>query len=221
MPTITGLIPDRRGGGRFEVLVDGRVFAVLSLEAVERLGMHVGIALTDEAAEAVRREAAILTTYGRALTMLAVRARSVQELRRRLTQKGGSADSVSAAIARLEATGLLDDREFARQFTRVKITGPGFSRRRVQAELARRGVARDVADSSIDEVFEDERVDESASVERVAAKKFRATSGLEPIVRRRRLYAFLARRGYNVDDVSRVVDALMRDITPSGRSASK
>ena len=39
----------------------------------------------------------------------------------------------------------------------------------------------------------------------VAAKKARSLAGLDPQTRRRRLYAFLARRGFSVDDINRVV----------------
>jgi regulatory protein len=38
-------------------------------------------------------------------------------------------------------------------------------------------------------------------VEEAARKKLRSLVGLEPAVQRRRLYAFLARRGYDLDDI--------------------
>ncbi len=145
-------------------------------------------------------------TYDRALNMLAFRARSERELRRQLARKGEPAEPIDAAIERLLRVGLLDDAAFARQFARAKMVGAGLSKRRLQTELARKGVARDVADVAIAEVFADESIDQSAMIERVAEKKLRALAKLDPTTRRRRLYAFLARRGYGPDEIRRVME---------------
>lgn len=149
------------------------------------------------------------STYDRALDLLEVRARSVTELRRALLRKGEPEPDVDAAIERLRSAGLLDDANFARQFARSKALGAGHSRRRIQQELGKRGVARDVSDAAIEDVFEDEAVDEDASIERVARKKLRMLSKADEPTRRRRLYGFLARRGYDSDDIQRVMRTLI------------
>src|SRR5437868_11809689 len=145
------------------------------------------------------------STYERALDMLEARARAVTELRRLLIRKGEPAGDVDAAIERLRAAGVLDDANFARQLTRSKALGGGHSRRRIQQELAKRGVARDVSDDAIEEVFDEEGVDEQAAIERVARKKLRTLTSADAPTRKRRLYAFLARRGYNSDAIARVL----------------
>lgn len=151
------------------------------------------------------------STYERALDMLEARARAVTELRRLLIKKGEPPDEVDAAIERLRASGVLDDANFARQLTRSKALGGGHSRRRIQQELAKRGVPRDVSTEAIEEVFDEEGVDEDASIERVARKKLRTLTGVDAATRKRRLYAFLARRGYNADAVAKVLRIVLLD----------
>jgi regulatory protein len=207
MPVITAIIPSARKPGRFDLLVDGRHEATLSLETVERLALAVGRAY-DELRDSVRREAALLATYDRALNLLALRARSSRELRRQLLRKGEPADQVDATIARLQVAGFLDDGAFARQFARSKAVGSGMSRRRIQQELGRRGVARQVSDDAIADVFEEEQLDEHGVVEQAARKKLRSLENLDAVTRKRRLYAFLARRGYDLDDIRRVMQAV-------------
>ncbi len=207
MPVITAIIPSARKAGRFDLLVDGRHEATLSLETIERLALAVGRAY-DELRDSVQREAALLATYDRALNLLALRARSSRELRRQLVRKGEPADQVDAAIARLQAAGFLDDGAFARQFARSKAVGSGMSRRRIQQELGRRGVARQVGDDAIADVFEEEQLDARAVVEQAARKKLRSLENLDAVTRKRRLYAFLARRGYDLDDIRRVMQAV-------------
>ena len=149
-------------------------------------------------------------TYARSLDMLARAPRSVYDLRRRLLLKGEAEADVDAAIERLTAAGLVDDAAYARAFVRSKVSSQGFSRRRLQQELAKRRVARDIADAAIIEVLHDDEVDEGANIERAALKKLRALRGLDDETRRRRLYAYLGRRGYSVDQVRAVLERLRR-----------
>src|SRR5688572_7873262 len=119
------------------------------------------------------------STYSRSLDMLARAPRSARALRRKLLLKGEPEADVDATIERLTVAGLLDDAAYARAFVRSKVSSQGFSRRRLQVELAKRGVARDIAEAAIDEVLHDDEVDESANIERVARKKLRALKGLD------------------------------------------
>ena len=207
MSVITGIVPVARPAGRFAVLVDGREAAVLSLDAIERLGLTVGRPVSG-LEERIALEAARLRTYDRALNVLAFRGRASSELARSLLRKGEEKPHVDWAIARLTEQGLLADAAFARAFTRAKVVGGKQSRRRVQQDLARKGVSRAVTDDAIDTVFEEEVVDQRGIVEEAARKKLRGLAGLEPAVQRRRLYGYLARRGYEVDDIREVLAAL-------------
>jgi regulatory protein len=204
---ITAIVAAPRHPGRFEIDVNGGAFASLSLEAIERLRISIGSDITDRV-ETVLAEAARLATYDRALNMLAFRARSTSELSRALIRKGSDPEHVAHAIARLVEQGFVDDASFARAFTRAKVVGASHSKRRVQQELQRRGVARDVASGAIGEVFEDEAIDELALIEAAARRKLSTLSALEPAVRRRRLYGFLMRRGFDASDIQRVMNAL-------------
>lgn len=206
---VTAVLSNPRRNGRFDVVVDGALAATLSLEAIERLQLSVGTVVDERLGAALARETGVVATYDRALNMIALRARSSTELRRLLVRKGEPPEYVDLAIDRLIRAGFLDDASFAKQFTRMKVAGAGLSRRRVQQELARRGIARDVADSAVAEVFDEERVDEEGTLERIARKKLKSLARLDAAVQRRRLYAFLARRGYDGDDIARTVRSLM------------
>jgi regulatory protein len=141
--------------------------------------------------------------------MIALRARSAAELRRLLVRKGEPPEIIDVAIERLLRAGFLDDNSFARQFSRSKALGAGLSRRRIQQELARRGVAREIAEAAIADVFAQEQLDDADTIDRVARKKLKTLARLDTQVQRRRLYAFLARRGYEIDDIARTVRAVI------------
>jgi regulatory protein len=212
MSVISAILPAPRHPGRFELVVDGKTFAVLSIQALEELQLAVGRSVVG-LEERIALEGERLKVYDRALNMLAFRARSSAELARSLVRKGEEKANVEWAVRRLQENGLLDDAAFAQAFTRAKVLGARQSRRRVQQDLSRKGVARNVSDAAIDTVFEEEGVDQRAIVEEAARKKLRALRGLEPPVRRRRLYGFLARRGYDADDIRAAMDAVGSALT--------
>ena len=211
---LTDLIESARHAGRYVVHADGAPFATVSADIIERLGLRVGMALTEPQADGVRQESAVLAAYDRAVGMLAVQARSSRDLRRVLVRKGEDAHAVDGAIERLVALGLLDDAAYARQLARSKMVGQGASRRRVQQEMFKRGIGREQAAEAIEATVADEALDEEAIVERVARRKVQSLAGLDPVSRNRRLWSFLARRGYAVDDIRRVVARVTAEQEP-------
>jgi regulatory protein len=209
---ITAIEPSARRAGRFDLAVEGTIVARLSIDSVERLGLRVGCAVTGPLATRIVDEASVVRSYDRGIDILAVRPRASADLRRTLIKKGDRAASVDQAIARLQAAGFLDDDQFARQFARAKALGAGASKRRIEQELRRRGVAGTAATRAIEDTFRDEQIDDQTSIERVATKKLRMLSRLDPATQRRRLYAFLARRGYDSDTIGATVRRLVGSI---------
>ena len=149
-----------------------------------------------------------LSAYNYALNLLAARPYSTQTLRRKLIRKEYSAADADEAIRRLVDNGLLNDAKYAEQYARSKILTTGASRRRLQQELYRKGIKGELATTAIANVIEQEDIDPAAVVERVARKKLAQLGDLEPLVLRRRLFAFLARRGYDLEEIKGVVSRL-------------
>ena len=150
-----------------------------------------------------------VSAYNYALNLLAARPYATRALQRKLLQKEYSAADADDAIRRLVDAGLLDDAKYAEQYARSKMLATGASRRRLTQDLYRKGIKSDIASAAIDSVVSDEEIDTTAMIERVAAKKLAQLGDLEPLVLRRRLFAFLARRGYDVDEINRVVASLI------------
>ena len=148
------------------------------------------------------------TAYNYALNLLSARPYAVRALHRKLIQKEYSAADADEAIRRLVDNGLLDDEKYAEQYARSKILGTGASKRRLTQELYRKGIRGDVATNAIANVIADEEIDTAAVIDRVARKKLAQLGDLQPLVLRRRLFAFLARRGYDVDEIKRIVSLL-------------
>lgn len=218
MPRITSITPGSRREHRLEVAFDDAPALVLGVDAVERFRLAVGRVLSEPELSALAEEAAVVHAVDRGLDLLAFRERSAVELRRRLVQKEIAPAHAEAAVARLVELGLVDDRRYAEALARSKASG-GTSRRRVEQELSRRGVARDTASSAVEEVWEEEEVDQAGAAIQLARKRAASLRGLDPLARRRRLYGFLARRGYEAEEIRAALAVVLRDDGDAGDGA--
>jgi len=209
MPRITSITPASRREHRLEVGFDDAPELVVGFDAIDRFRLAVGRALTDGELSALAEEAAVVNAMDRGLDLLAFRERSAVELRRRLVQKDVAPAHAEAAVARLVEQGLVDDRRYAEALARSKAAG-GSSRRRVEQELSRRGVARDTASSAVEDVWEEEEVDQAGAAIQLARRRVTSLGALAPLTRRRRLYGFLARRGYEADEIRAALAVVLR-----------
>ena len=208
---IEAIGPHPRRPGRFEIVINGRAVGPLSIHVIDRAEVRLG-ETTQHVVDLITADASHTHVRDRALNMLAFRARSSRELARALVQKGEAADVVDAVVARLTEEGLLDDAAFARAFTRSKAVGARQSTRRVLQGLARKGVARDVGAAAVAQVVSEEGIDQQAIVLEAARKKLRTLTSLEPIVRKRRLYGFLARRAYEMEHIRAAMSELATEL---------
>ena len=149
------------------------------------------------------------SAYEYALKLLTARSYTARSLFRKLAQKGIPPEEAQAVLDRLESSGLVNDAKFAEQYARSKVLVSGASRRRVVQDLRRKGIAQPLADAALATLFADEEIDSAALAEKTARKKLKQMGDLEPLVLRRRLFGFLARRGYELEDIKRAVSNVL------------
>ncbi|MBV6522705.1 MAG: Regulatory protein RecX [Gemmatimonadaceae bacterium] len=216
METITGISEANDGSGRFLISVDGRELGLLSAGALSELGLRGGDALDARSSDALRDAVATQAVFDKAVELLRARQRSTRELQRRLVQKGAGRMHVVAAIDRLVALGYLDDAAYAESIVQSQLVEGGSSRRRVQQDLLKRGVERAVVADAIQRAVDENGSDEAATALDLARGRLRTMRSLEAEARRRRLYGFLTRRGYDPDVIASVMRALRSEISSTG-----
>lgn len=154
-----------------------------------------------------------------AARFLEPRARSVAEVRRRLTGAGYQPDLVEGAITRMLELGVLDDEAFARAWVESRDRARPRGERAIRQELGLKGVDRSTVDLVLAERREatagipgDDGVTPSpdrAGAERLLARHRRSLDRVaDPRQRRQRAYALLARHGFD-SEVSREVSAAL------------
>jgi|GEM_PF-1581977 len=144
----------------------------------------------------------------RAFALLSTRARSESEVRDRLTRAGYSATVTGQVIERLRELQYLDDRSFAQTLVAERGRGPrALGRRRLEWDLAQKGVPRDVAEEALGGLSPEGQ--QEAADAAAAAQLAKLSPEGDPMRSRRRLYASLLRRGFDPEVAK---DAVQRAI---------
>lgn len=106
-----------------------------------------------------------------ALKLLAGRALSTSELRRRLAARAESAAAVEAVIARLKEYDALDDRRLAENFAVARLENQGLGKARVLRDLRRKRIAPALAEKTVERVFRG--TNEAKLVEQYLGRKYK------------------------------------------------
>jgi regulatory protein len=155
---------------------------------------------------------------GAALRFLETRARSVSELRRRLTQAGYRDELIEAAIGRLADIGILDDEVFGRLWMESRDRARPRGERALRQELAVKGLDRTLVDELMRERGDsagDDVDPDAAAADRVLARQARALERVtDPRQRRNRAYGLLARSGFDPDTAADAVRRYLAEEEP-------
>jgi regulatory protein len=208
VPVLTALEPDPRRPGTLRVEVDGTRFGAVPAELARAAGLAVGRVVDAELHERLTAAADAEAAFRTLLRALERRSFARADLGRRLIRKGHPRAAVEAAIERAVGLGLLDDAAFALTYVQTRAArGRGPSR--LTRDLMAMGVERSVIDRALAAEWP-EGSDRSRVPLALAAKRAAQLGDLPRPVKRRRVLAYLARRGFSgrdiTDMVARVVD---------------
>jgi regulatory protein len=204
VPILTGFAADPRQQGYHLLEVDRRRFASLPDDALAGLPLVLGRAIDERTLNRLTRLADVEAALRAGARALARRGFARQDLRRRLVQRQHPAQSVEAALDRLAAAGLMDDERYSRQYAASR-AARGRGPARLLRDLLAQGVERGTAEQAIAAALDEEGVDPLEAARSVARQRAAVMRTLPLDVRRRRLTAFLLRRGFGGAHLASVV----------------
>jgi regulatory protein len=204
---ITALDPDPRRPDSVRVEIDGARFGAIPREVVEAERLSPGRVLDSELQERLAAAADLESAYRTVLHALEVRSYAQGDLARRLVRKGHPRKAVDTAIARAATLGLLDDAAFAETYVQTR-SARGRGPSRLVRELLSMGVERSLVNRAIASEWP-EGTDHSGIPLALATKRAAQLGALPRQTKRRRVVAYLARRGFSGRDISEMVDKVV------------
>jgi len=209
--TITDVVSVSPTSRRLLIQVDQQPFVELSslflqdcpLDKGEQLDLTRGKRLLG-----LKRQEEVFN-YG--LRALGRRNHTLTELSAKAKQKGYEEADIKPALRRLVERGLIDEYDFALSFCREKLNHGGWGPEKIRAALLKKGVPGELIDQAQQQIVQD--VDWLALMRKQVAKK-RSRFLKEPDINRRRkkMFDYLVRKGYNRENIWQFLDQLISDI---------
>ena len=205
MDMITAIKKER---GHFRLTLSNGQSVVVSAELVRERpfaeGDAIDLAEYDEWLLPRQYRAAL----DRAVSLLAMRAHSRGEIEQKLLRSHYRPATVEMVLYKLERENLLDDADFARQWT-VARSGRKLGSGRIAQELRRKGVSSETIAEAIAEIDEDDQLSAAATLAEKALR--RAKPGEDPRKTAQRIAGMLARRGYSWEIARKAIQRVMEE----------
>lgn len=201
---ITDIKQQKKRPDRYSVYIDGEYSFGLSENDLAYLGLHKGQEFTPQQLEEMRQASVIGKAYDKALNYVSIRPRSQQEITKYLQRKQYQPEIIQEVITKLKKLDLVDDEAFAYKWVEWRQSAAPRSRRRLQAELAQKGIDRAIVDEVLGGI---DQFEETEAVKAIITKRGHRYSD------RHKLMAYLARQGFNYD----VIQAALSEIDEAER----
>jgi regulatory protein len=196
-----------RNHERFNVFVDGDFAFAVHQDVLIKHRLLKGESIDPQRLEEALRDDERQSAYLRALRYLTSRQRTVKEIERYLARHKYEPAIVEEVVIRIKEQGYIDDERFSKALAEERLAAHGKGKRWIKQELLRKGIDRTLVQETLSGIEENSEL-ESAS--EIARKRWKTMSGKgDAKDGRRKLAAYLARRGYS----SGVIYAAVRAAT--------
>ena len=199
---ITKIEPQKRNKNRRSVYIDGSYALGMSLETFVKLDLFKGKEIDREELEEIVLETETAKAKDYAKLLLSYRERSPKEIEDRLKKRGYSEEAIQKTVSDLTEVGLLDRKRFAKMWIKERLEFSGKGKRLVTLELLQKGLKKE----EIEEAFENSDFDELEIAKRVAERYLSHLKDTDPLKQRKKLYDFLARRGFSFEIIGEILN---------------
>jgi regulatory protein len=195
---ITALTVQKRNPDRVNVYLDGE-FA-FGLSRIVAAWLEHGRLLSQQEIEELVRKDTSEVAFQKAIKLLNYRPRTGHEIRQKLQQKGFEPGQIEQVMERLISANLIQDEKFAASWLESRNQFCPSSQRVLRYELRSKGIEDEIIEEALKGSAEDLEL-----AQRAAQKMVRRLTNLDWQEFRKKLSAFLARRGFSYETVSQVV----------------
>jgi regulatory protein len=202
MPVITEITPQVKCQGYYNIYIDGKYALTLSETDLALFQLCKAQTIDNDLFKTLKQAHIKSKCYNCSLKYLAVRPRSIHELREYLIKrKGYSSEVVDYAIGKLRAQNYLNDTDFARLWIKNRLNLAPRPLSVIKMELLKKGVDKDIIDEALKQIDSDM---ELIGICELANKRYRQAKYQD----KQKLTEFLARRGYKYSLIQQAFEKL-------------
>lgn len=203
--TITLVEKQKNNKHRYNVFLDGAFAFSVHEDVMIKFRLVKGTAVDRDTLGTVVQEDERHRCYNEAIRYIGRSPRAVREVQQHLQRKGYAEELIVIVLERLAEHRYVDDGQFAKQWTEHRIVSQRKGRLWVKQELKDKGLTKEHIQTALANIDEET---EFALAYELAVKKWRTTADGDAAARKRKLAAYLLRRGYSLAIVNRILAKL-------------
>ncbi len=197
---ITDIKQQVKRAGRVSIYIDDEYSFSLSDTSLLDSDVRIGREVTPEQLGEYRALSGADKAFDRALNFLAIRPRSIWELRSYLQRKECEPELVDTIVNKLSDRGYLDDEKFAQSWVDNRHLLKSISKRKLALELKIKRIDQII----IDKVLAADETDELQNLKKLIEKKKHLSQYRDP----QKLTRYLVSQGYNYSDIKSALSEL-------------
>lgn len=186
--------------------MDGVPFATVGAEFTTKLGLRIGLEIEEVVIRKLIAADEVVRARDHALRLLPTQSYTKEQMIGALERAGYCDYAVNESIANLEQLGYIKGERYAKNWVKNRLRTRPTSRRAMKRELCGKGIDKSTAQQVLAEIDD---ADETLLALRLATKQATRYKSLTPNVAKRRLYAFLTRRGFDHDTIGHVMRRIL------------
>ena len=210
MKRVTAITTQKRNPERVNIFLDGTY--AFGLSRIVAAWLQVGQVLSEEKIAELQLEDANEVAHLQAVKYISYRERSEAEVRQHLSKRNLPKAIIDDVVLRLQNNGLVDDQRFALNWVENRMEFRPRGHRALSYELLQKGISRENIQLALAHCNEEEMA------YRAAIKQSKKLEQLEWNEYRKKLYSFLARRGFTYEVSALIVARVWDEISLRTRS---
>lgn len=186
---------------RMMIHTEEGVSFVLYKGEIRRFALQEGEEIASEVYEEIRTDILIKRARKRAMFLLEKMDRTESQLRNKLRQGFYGEDLIDDAIAYVKKYHYIDDNRYAQTYVRYQKERK--SKRQIKMDLMQKGVDREIIEQAIEAEYEPES-EQELILKWIEKRKYKI--GESDIKEKQKMYQFLMRKGFRLEDILHVLE---------------
>jgi len=202
--TITKIEKQKKNKDRWNVFIDGAFACGVNSDTLLKFQLRSGDEIDENKLNDIQNFDEYLYSKKIAFDFLSYRIRSEKELKDKLKSKDISHTSIERTIEHLKELKLINDEEFARQLISEKLASKPAGKAVLRQKLIQKGISFKLSNEILKEYFSEDN--EKEFVISNFDKYFRRVEGLDRQQKRKKMFDYLARKGFDFDIIKQVIN---------------
>lgn len=207
--SISEIKVQKKNTTRFSIFIEDRFLIGVSDSTLTKLHLRKDGPINSQILDDILKEEDVWAIKEYCVRLLGRRDHARNELRDKARKKGYPSDTIDNILDELAEKGFINNTSFAVKFAHDKFEFNKWGSNKIRAELFKKGISEKDINASLNSIGEADQVQAVKELVQKNKRKFQRT---EPIKRKKKIFDFLLRKGYDSNTILKQMPKLLEII---------